>query len=165
MRIKAVDEAFESCERHLAETRSQGTEIESYLTRALVVLTVAAFEEKIEHLIEDRASRLEDGAMKAFVVSCLDAVFRSTRSTEIAGLLNRFGPEFKESFNRRADCDPLAVTFYNNIVANRHATAHTQAVNCTLGELKSFYMKGHIVIDCFAEALNETVSSASRRDP
>jgi hypothetical protein len=158
MRIQKVDEAISACEQHLRVTDSEGTQIEALLTRSLLVLTCSAFEEQIERIIDARTQSLGDVPMQVFFQSCVGAVFRSTKSNEIAGLLGRFGSQFKESFNRKAAADPVAVTFYNNIVTNRHGVAHTQGLNCTLNDLRSFYDRGHVVLDYLRDTMQETIT-------
>lgn len=153
MRLPRVDHAVEVCEKHLAATGAFGTEIENLLTRSLLVLICAEFEEKIEATIEERFSRIPDQSLREFVSSCVDAVFRSVKSSEMAGLLNRFGGDCKEKFNRKSQANPIAVTFYNNIVTNRHGVAHTTGGNTTFPEIKRFYEEGHVVLDYFRDAL------------
>jgi hypothetical protein len=80
----------------------------------------------------------------------LGAVFRSLKTSEIAGLLKRFSPEFKERFNDKVN-GTKAETFFNNIVADRHYTAHSLGANVTFRELVSFYEEGHTVIDVVQE--------------
>jgi len=153
MRLPRIDQALEVCRRHLASTGAYGTEIENLLTRSLLVLICAEFEERIEETIQERCSSIEDASLKEFIASCMGAVFRSVRSSEMAGLLKRFGGRCKDGFTRRADSNPIAVTFYNNIVTNRHGVAHTTGGNATFPEVKRFYEEGHIVLDFFREAL------------
>jgi len=156
MKILKIDETLDSCEQHIASTNASGTEIEALLTRAVLVLTCSVFEEKIEQMIGRRADSLNDPAMCAFFKSCVSAVFRSTLSSELAGLMNRFGPDFKQRFLGRTQGHERAVTFYNNIVVNRHGAAHTESINVTLRELRQFYEEGHIVLDFLEETINET---------
>ncbi len=156
MKIPIVDETLDSCEKHIAETGTSGTEIEALLTRAVLVLACSAFEERIEHLIARRADQLNDPAMGSFFRSCVSAVFRSTKCSEIAGLMNRFGPGFKHCFLDRTKGNERAVTFYDNIVINRHGAAHTRSLNVTLRELRQFYEEGHVVLDFLEEAIDET---------
>lgn len=156
MKIAKIDQALEACEEHIARTSTAGTEIEALLTRAVLVLACSAFEEEIERMIENRADNLHDPAMAAFFKSCVSAVFRSTKSSELAGLLNRFGADFKTRFQDRSRENEKAVTFYNNIVVNRHGVAHTQSINVTLAELRQFYEEGHVVLDFLKETLKET---------
>lgn len=156
MRIAKVDQALESCEEHIQRSNASGTEIEALLTRAVIVLTCSAFEEEIERMIERRADCLGDPAITSFFKSCVSAVFRSTKSSDLAGLLNRFGSSFKERFQSRAQAHEREVTLYNNIVVNRHGIAHTQSLNITLLELRQFYEEGHVVLDLLQETINET---------
>jgi hypothetical protein len=137
----------------LAATGVAGTEIENLLTRSLLVLICAEFEEKIEAMIQERCSRIPDQSIREFVASCVDAVFRSVKSNEMAGLLKRFGGDCKDKFTRKANANPVAVTFYNNIVTNRHGVAHTTGGNTTFPEVKRFYEQGHVVLDYFRDAL------------
>jgi hypothetical protein len=156
MRISIIDETLDSCEKHIADTGASGTEIEALLTRAVLVLTCSTFEERIEQMIACRADRLNDPAMGAFFRSCVSAVFRSTKCSEIAGLMNRFGPGFKQCFLDRTIGNERAVTFYDNIVINRHGAVHTRNLNVTLRELRQFYEEGHTVLDFLAAAINDT---------
>jgi hypothetical protein len=153
MRLHRVDQTLEICESHLSSTKAQGTEIEVLLTRSILVLICSEFEQTIESIIQERCSSIDDESVKEFVGSCVDAVFRSVKSSEIAGLLNRFGRDYKEAFKQKADENPEAVTFYNNIVINRHSVAHADGGNITFSEVKRFYEEGHIVLDFFRDSL------------
>jgi len=153
MRLLRIDQTLELCESHLTSSEAQGTEIEVLLTRSLLVLICAEFEQEIESIIQERCSSIDDDSVKEFIGSCVDAVFRSVKSSEIAGLLNRFGVNYKEAFKRKADANQQAVTFYNNIVTNRHSVAHADGGNVTFGEVKRFYEEGHIVLDFFRDTL------------
>jgi len=150
MKLALIDRAIEACEEHLKSTNSRGTEIEAFLTRYLLVLICAAFEEEIEAIVIRRLSTSKDPHVEAFAKSALDAVFRSLKIKEIAGLLNRFGPEYKERFQGRLN-GTKAETFFSNIVAGRHDTAHSLGANVTLRELIEFYEEGHIVLDVVQE--------------
>jgi hypothetical protein len=156
MRILTIDETLDSCEKHLVRSGSAGTEIEALLTRAVLVLTCSLFEERIEQMISKRADNLNDPAMSAFFKSCINAVFRSTLSSELAGLMNRFGSDFKRRFLARIEGHERAISFYNNIVVNRHGAAHTHSINVTLRELRQFYEEGHVVLDFLEKTINET---------
>ena len=156
MKILKIDETLDCCEQHIIGANASGTETEGLLTRAVLVFTCAAFEEQIAQMIARRADSLKDPAMAAFFKSCVSAVFRSTMSSELAGLMNRFGADFKERFLNRTRGHERAVTFYNNIVVNRHAAAHTQSINVTLRELRQFYEEGHVVLDFLEETIKET---------
>ncbi len=156
MRIARIEQTLETCEKHLYASSAHGTEIESLLTQALLVLMCAEFEQTIEAHLQEKSSSVTDASIKEFLRSCVGAVFRSVKSSEIAGLLNRFGPLYKEAFKHKIDENSRAATFYNNIVTNRHGVAHAEGSNATFREVKQFYEEGHVVLDFFREALLST---------
>lgn len=91
MRLGRIDQAIEACQDHLESSGAMGTEIEAYLTRYLLILICASFEEEIESLISERAARSNDPGLESFVRSAVGQVFRSLKTSEITGLLKRFG--------------------------------------------------------------------------
>jgi len=161
VRIARIEQTLEECEQHLYASSAYGTEIESLLTQSLLVLMCAEFEQTIEALVQEKCSSVADASIKEFLGSCVGVVFRSVKSSEMAGLLNRFGSPYKEAFKQKMEENSVAVTFYNNIVTNRHAVAHSEGSNATLREVKQFYEKGHVVLDLFREALLSTGNGAA----
>jgi hypothetical protein len=138
MRINRIDQILEKVEKHVSKTSTAGTEIESLLAQSLLVIACAEFEREIESIIKEKCLSIPDESLRVFIGSCVDAVFRSVRSSELAGLLNRFGPTFKNAFNRRAEEQQIAITFYNNIVINRHGGAHAGKTNTTFPGIQEF---------------------------
>jgi len=155
MRLSLVDAAIEVCREHIERSGAAGTEIEAFLTRHLVVLTCATFEETIEALVSARAEKSQDVALAAFVRSIMGQVFRSVKTSEIAGLLGRFGEDHKGRFQEEMRKNERAETFFNNIVTSRHGTTHTTSSNLTFAELVDFYSEGHIVLDAVEAVLNQ----------
>ncbi len=153
MRIARIDQALESCEKHLSSANAYGTEIESLLTQSLLVIMCAEFEQKIESIVQQKCSAITDASVEEFVGSCMNAVFRSVKVGDITGLLKRFGPAHKEAFKEKVDSEQRAIAFYNNIVINRHSVAHSEGSNVTFLEAKEFYERGHLVLDFFQDAL------------
>lgn len=144
---------MERCEEHLSSSSAYGTEIESLLTQSILVIMCAEFEQAIKKLVQEKCSSIEDVSIKEFLGSCVGAVFRSVNSSQIAGLLNRFGPAYKDAFKQKTEANQIAVTFYNNIVTNRHGVAHSEGSNMTFREVKQFYEEGHVVLDFVKQAL------------
>ena len=155
MRLTRVDHAIDVCRRHLDDSRSSGTEIEAFLTRYLLVLICSAFEEKIEDLVHLRAEESDDGGLVAFIDSTVGQVFRSVKTSEIGGLLNRFGTHYKDRFRQELDANERAENYFNSIVSNRHDTAHSVDSNTpvSFGDLILFYEEGHVVLDAVEVAL------------
>jgi hypothetical protein len=153
MRLVRIDQAIEAGQAHLEKSGAIGTEIEAYLTRYLLVLICAAFEEEIKSLIIERAARSGDPGLESFVRSAVGQIFRSLKTSEIAGPLGRFGKDCREHFRQELSNNERAETFFNNIVTNRHDTAHSTGSNVSFSELVRFYTEGHIVLDAIIVAL------------
>lgn len=154
MRLPRIDKAIEVCGKHLEGSASVGTEIEAFLTRYLLVLMCASFEELIEDLVSARAAKSQDAALASFVRSAMGQVFRSVKTSEIAGLLGRFGQDQKTGFQDEMKRNERAETFFNNIVTNRDGTAHATGSNLTFSELVLFYSESHVVLDAVKSALD-----------
>jgi hypothetical protein len=154
MRLARIDQAITACQTHLQNSGATGTEIEAYLTRYLLVMIYSTFEEEIKSLIIKRAAGSGDPGMESFVQSAMGRTsFRSLMTREIGDFLNRFGLDYKNRFRQQLDSNPRAETFFNNIVTNRHDTAHSTGSTISFSDLVSFYSEGHIVLDAIIVAL------------
>lgn len=153
MKLTRIDEAIAVCDSHLKDSQARGTEVEIFLTRYLIVLLCATFEEKIEELVNGRAEKSNDLALAVFVRSSMSLIFRSLMTSEIAGLLGRFGSEYKQLFQEEMVKNQVAQTFFNNLVTNRHHTAHKSGSNLTFTEFVEFYNEGHLVLDVVERVL------------
>lgn len=152
MKIARVEEAFEKCRNHLTQTNSFSTEVETFLTQHLLVLICASFEEEIEQIIAERANATKDPHIASFCRSCVAKGFRNPKTSDIAGLLGRFGEDYKRIFQSNVT-GTKEETNFNNIVNNRHKVAHESGVNVTYTELEKFYREGVTILDKFKEAL------------
>lgn len=151
MKLFLIDKAIDDCRIHLTNNNAFGTEIEAYLTRYLLILISATFEEEIEKIITKRISKANDRHIESFAKSTLNKVFRSVFTSEIAGLLGQFGPDYKTRFQNRLNDD--TVSAYNNIIRNRHITAHQSGPNITFRELVDSYEKAHSVLDAISDTI------------
>jgi len=155
MRLASIDHAIGVCERQLRSSGAGNTEVETFLTEYLLIHICAAFEEKIEQLVSSRAGASNDPAVNEFVDSVVGQVFRSVNTNEIARLLKRFGGACKAEFRKEMTAQPIAETFYKNIVTNRHQVAHRGSSHSalTFGDLVQYYDEGHVVLDAVGQAL------------
>ena len=153
MRIARIDQAITICDDHLEKSGAKGTEIESFLTQYLCVVMCAAFEEAIKAMVVERAAQHGDQELKSFVESAAGIVFRSPKTEEITGLLRRFGTDCRGRFREELDRNLKAETFFNNIIVNRHETAHSSGSNLSFADLVNFYSEGHVVLDAVKLAL------------
>ena len=155
MLIPRVDSALEVCENHLTASNSFGTQIETLLTYSLLVVIYAEFEQTAKSIVQERCDFIEDESLRELVKGCLGNVSR-IQSSHLGDLLERFGKDLKTAFNTRISAtvaNQRAVTFYNNLITNRHDTAHSGGSNLAFQEVKRFYQEGHVILDFFRETL------------
>ena len=153
MKLDRVEMTIEVCQEHLNSTRSYGSQIEAFLTQQLLVIICAEIEKAIKEMIIAQARDRCSDDFQAFIKSCLNAIFRSSKSSEIAGLLNRFGTARKQRFLELMD--EGAKNAYDSIVVNRHNTAHGSGSNLTFREAVASYRAGLSVIESLSTALQE----------
>lgn len=156
MRLPEIDHVIDVCKKHLNDSGAWGTEIEIYLTGCLLVFMCATFEEHVEGLVNVRVSKSQDAPLVAFVRSATSQLFRSLKTSEIAGLLGRFGDEYRERFNIEMNQNQRAATFFNNLVLKRHGTAHKAGSDLTFSEVVGFYSEAHSVLDAVVLVLGLT---------
>ena len=150
-----IDNALEDCENHFVATYSFGTGIERLLTYSLLVVIYAEFEQMMNSIVQERCNLIEDESLRELIRGCLGNVSR-IQSSHIGELLERFGEDRRTAFRSKiiATADnQRAETFYNNLITNRHDTAHSIGSNLTFEEVKRFYLEGHVVLDFFRETL------------
>ena len=155
MHVTRIDMALEDCETHLADTNSFGTPIERLLTDSLLVVIYAEFEQTINSIVQQRCDSIGDDSLKQLVRKCIGSISR-IQSGSMGDLLQRFGDQRRESFKSEIEANQRAETFYNNLITNRHDTAHSVGSNLSFAEVKLFYQEGHAVLDFFKEALLST---------
>ena len=153
MKLDRVEMTIEVCQEHLNSTSSYGSQIEAFLTQQLLVIICAEIEKTIEEMIIAQARDRCSDDFQTFIQSCLNATFRSIQSSELAGLLKRFGTARKRRFLELVD--ERARTAYDSIVVNRHNTAHGSGSNLTFREAVASYRAGLSVIESLSTALQE----------
>ena len=84
MKLADVEAAIKLCEEHLKSTDTKGTEIESILTKYLLVYICGAYETEIKNMITLRAARAGDKEVESFVKNTIKT-FRSLKIEDIKG--------------------------------------------------------------------------------
>jgi hypothetical protein len=156
MKFKRIEDAFETCKKHLDSTNSRNTEIESFLVGYLIVLVIAEYEVLLEKILAKRADRIKDAHVQSFVKVAVDKLTRSIKIGEVSGLLSHFGSDYKKAFVDANQKTPTAMTYYDNIMANRHLVAHQTGTTMTLLELETAFIESKIVFQTLADALTLT---------
>lgn len=148
MRLPNIDRALASCSRHLHATESLNTEIDTLLAAAILVRMYAEFESFVKNVIEEKAR-----AMGLEVKEAREKWYRGMLSSQLSDGLSQIEGDYKTTFNAKAHQEQRTVTFYNNVISNRHSVAHGPGASVTVEEIASFYKDGHVVLDWFRETL------------
>ena len=151
MKLLTVEAAIKLCEEHLKNTGAKGTEIESILTKYLLVYICGAYETEIKGMITLRAAKTGDKEVESFVKNTIKT-FRSLKIEEIKGNLGRFSDGCKSIFDSKIK-NTEAEARYSNIITNRHLVAHGNEINITFDELVISYQKARDVLGAIKEAL------------
>jgi len=149
MSLAMVQHAIETCKRHLDKTGARNSEIEAYLTRYLLVLIVAVYEEEFERLIAERAEKTNDKPLAAFVRSATHKLLRSMKLSELKGYLGRFSATHADEFSRNsAERSRLA---FDVIVQSRNEVAHSGGTNVvmTLDDLDQHLTESKNILRAF----------------
>jgi hypothetical protein len=145
-----IDRIIDACRRHIIETNSKDTEIETFLTRFLLIHLCAFYEKEIERIVVKRAEKSGDREIISYIEKTVDV--RNIKAGSIKGnILKRFGDECANSFWDKVDNKELGQR-YDNILENRNQAAHGGRVEMTLDEL----IKSHE----FAKKVLATLSAA-----
>lgn len=153
MSVSDVDEAINACKQHLADTSSGGSEIETFLTRFLLIHAGSEYDREIKSMIVARASKSADAELVSFVRETADRS-RNQKISDIRGLLKKFSQKYLDSFDQILSRNPESQRRYQNIVANRNASAHGGAINMTMGELDLSHQRAKYVLKAISEALD-----------
>lgn len=154
MRIERIDRTLAICKSHLETTHSFNTEIEILLAGAVLVISYAEFESLVGEIIDTKFESMAISTDEDKSKEILKREwYRGILSSGLAEFLGHLGDQYKTEFNLKASQQQRAVTFYNNIITNRHNLAHKSGSTITFREVESFYDEGHIVLDFFHDAL------------
>ena len=144
--------AIESCEAHLVNTCSGGTDIESYLTQHILVLFCAEMQNEIYKILEERSTKSGDPDISVYVPASGKRILRSVAKVDIAKFFGMFGENVKTKIN--SVLDDAKITVYSNAVDNRHDVAHKHGVNVTFSELKNAVDAGDSLLAAIRAALS-----------
>lgn len=149
-----LEHALDTCAVHLKACNARNSEIEAYLTRYLLVLAVAVFEEEFERLISDRAMQAGDPPVASFVTSATHQLLRHTKISDLKGFLGRFGPACQDAFDRGISSGKARVAF-DAIVQSRHEVAHRggSSTQMTFDDLRHHIADSRDILHAFAAAL------------
>lgn len=110
---------------------------DSYFAKFLVVYISGIYEEIVESILIDFASRYSSKQeVVEYVRSSVDRSFRNPNSANLIALIKGFG---NQNWTMILNSMTVGCTALNSIVANKNALAHGQAITTTLSEVKDYY--------------------------
>lgn len=149
-----LDTEIALCQRHLTDSSSEGTPIESILVGYVLSIVYAEFESIVKFSILERCTIGKDQESESFLKHVVKRTVRSIKVTELSGMLGLFSPVFKQQFQQEVKADKgLGETYYNNLVGNRHALAHHASVNATMNDIDEWLPLAKLVIVAFRKSL------------
>lgn len=152
--LSDLDDDLLLCKTHLETTNTKGTQIESFLTRFLLVHICGEYEKEIKRIMIERAQQSGDLALSSYVEKSIERV-RNIKTGDLRGnILNRFSENCLVFFNSRIK-DTESEARYNNIITNRdYGAAHGGIINITFDELLISHNKAKEVLQVVSDALN-----------
>jgi hypothetical protein len=152
MQFAQIDYHIQKCKEHLDATNTHNTEIESYFVQYLLTRICAEYETRIVILVQRRCSRALDLHIKNFVIRGAKDASRNFNIGDIAGILGRFGDDYKKAY-QTAVYQTTAHVAWDNIYNNRQAVAHKNGTQMSFGDLTKNYAESLVVLDTLIAAL------------
>lgn len=150
MPFARIENAKNMCKSHLDSIDINNPnliEIETYIVSALILIIVSEYEDLIERLFVERATKCGDNHVSNYVKSTISQKFRSPDLGKITELLSKFGRDYRDSFYNNI-MNTEAHAAWDNIMKARHAIVHKKGnLNITFRELLTTYPKTISVIN------------------
>ena len=153
MSLENVDADLELCKKHLCETNSRGTKIESFLVRFLLVRICGEYEKEIKRIIHKRAAKNDDVEITSFTDSKLEA-YKHLKIDDIRGnVLKKFSKSYLDNFDDML-CGNNIRNWYTSIIDNRNSSAHGNNIQVTFDELVMFHNTAKDLFPILEKALD-----------
>ncbi len=129
-------------------------ELNAYLAGYLVVLISGVYEDCIEHLVNQRATRSNDKELSSYVRERTHRTFMNPNTQNILGLLERFSKPYKKSFVRRVDSK--SKTAIDSIVQNKNWLAHgdTGKFQVTVRDVDGYFRRSARGMEVFEDIIS-----------
>ena len=152
MTFASLESLMQRCEEHLDATNMRSTEVESYLVQYLLVRVCAEYETRVTTIVRRRCSTTTDLHLKTFAQQTAKYICKRFSISDIASILGRFGPDYRQAFHDQV-MGGMAHVGWDNIYTNRQAVAHTTGTQMSFGDLKQNYQDSLGVLDALVSAL------------
>lgn len=141
----------ESCQHYLKQTKTKGTQLESYLAKFLLISISAEYEKEYRRIVSTKAKKNGSNQLASFIIKKTDV--RSLKIGDIKGnILNLFDENYPKEFQKRLD--DSSATKYNNIIENRNLAAHGESIHMSFDEVVKTYQSAEEVLTIFSDVMN-----------
>lgn len=140
MTNKYLKDKFSDISNKLKKAEEFGNnepEIAAMLSSYLVVAIAGIFEDCVEHLFIERASKTKDDEIVSLVKALIGQTFRNPEYEKIKDLLSSLNPTY--SGDLRSKIDNKNIDGLNSIVTNKNKVAHGEISNATIQDVKIYY--------------------------
>lgn len=122
----------------------------SYLAKFLVVFICGIYEEAIETIVKERASKCNDIYINKYIAHSIEKSFKNPDIGNIKGLLKKFNEQWSLEIE---NIDANNLTAVDNIVNNKNSLAHGIDITLTLHDTIQYYQDSLVVINKIDEML------------
>jgi hypothetical protein len=107
------------------------------------VLISGVVEDCIEHLVAQRASKVQDSEIHHYICHALDLRFRNPEFGTISGLLKEFSDEYQQKFTAKISPNGAEATALKSILDNKNSLAHvgTAKLQMTVSDVDGYYRR------------------------
>lgn len=147
MKSKQAEQLIEKIDQAIKDTLSfQNISAleQSYLAKFLVVFICGIYEEIIETIINERASKCNDSEIVNYIRESVGKDFRNPDMGNIKNLLGRFNNSWKSEIGKLSHNSQTAI---DNIVTYKNSLAHGVSVSITLQDIVKYYNDSMVVIN------------------
>lgn len=131
---KDVRRIVELCDG-LDDDNPDQRDVKKYLTQFLLIKVCGIYENEIDEIIRERASRSCDAEVVSFILNTVSAYKHLKLDSLKGNVVGKFSSERKKEFIERVD-GSRAEAAYNSIVGARNAVAHGSNITMTFDEFK-----------------------------
>ncbi len=125
--------------RYAAGKSSADPELGAYLAGYVSILISGVVENCIEHMVVQRARRVNDTQLQEFVRSSIARQFRNPRSQDIANMLAMFSHAYRSEYQSAVSFESREAL--GSVMANRISLAHQGSWQqpSTVSEVKEYF--------------------------
>jgi len=126
-------------------------EISNYLACVSAVIFYAEMEECLKVIVRNRLKIDVDGKLGNFLNKTNEKMLSRMKRKELSETIGLFGADCEEEFKKKFP--PEFIAPYQNIISERHLTAHGSGSNITLNDVESAVLVGEKILVAVEEII------------